>query len=166
MAKDQTVVLDSPPFATRPDALLPIALAGTSLPVIDARSKCFGRWTFDYDHIDATQWNEARPRIGHNITALFTQERIRYGYWGAETVTVEEPRSEPMAMRVITTPGDPIDKQVKEAMEQLAKNVHMTPGAAIDKQGAMDSASSDDDHVQAVYGDLQASDLGRHKRKR
>ena len=78
---DQTIVLDAPPFSTRPDELLPIALKGTSLPPREANTRIFGAWEFDYSDIDRETWSVARKILQTNITELYNQGLIRYGSW-------------------------------------------------------------------------------------
>ena len=79
--KNQTIVLDAPPFSTRPDELLLIALKGTSLAPREANTRIFGAWEFDYSDIDSETWNVARKVLQENITELYNQGLIRYGSW-------------------------------------------------------------------------------------
>ena len=79
---DQRVELDVEPFAPRPDTILPLALDGTGLPIVEASSKIFGCWTFDYTHVSRELWVACHAVLEKNIRKLYSDGRIRYGSWG------------------------------------------------------------------------------------
>ena len=78
----QTVELDCPPGATRPDDLIGGVVEGlrqTPPPVV---SKAFGCWTFDFSDVDAAAWQQLwLPTIEKRIVALYNSGAIRYGRW-------------------------------------------------------------------------------------
>ena len=77
----QEIVLDCPPGRLRPDDLLEMALRDTGLTTVEASTKLFGEWTFDFAHVPAEQWSACRPTLEANITRLFREGYIRYGSW-------------------------------------------------------------------------------------
>jgi hypothetical protein len=80
-AKRQVIRLDCAPGMPRPNELLPLALQKTGLPVVEASSKLFGDFSFDYSHIEAAVWCQALPKLEANIKLLFAKQMIRFGSW-------------------------------------------------------------------------------------
>lgn len=77
----QTIELDCPPLAPRPDTYIAAVIEGTGLPLREPVSKSFGNWIWDYSDIPATVWKAANPKIKRRITKLYNNGSIRYGSW-------------------------------------------------------------------------------------
>ena len=81
MAESQEIILDCAPGMIRPGDLLPSILLETGIEPVEASSKIFGSWVFEFHHIDASVWEANITTIAERIRALFDQGIIRYGSW-------------------------------------------------------------------------------------
>lgn len=77
----QTIEIDCDPFSPRPDTYLIDVLKDTGIEPVNASSKTFGNWEFDFTHIPAEVWNAARPIIKERLVALYNNGFIRYASW-------------------------------------------------------------------------------------
>lgn len=81
--KRQTIIIDCPPGIVRPDWVIGDAIANTTLTVVEACSKLFGSWTFDYSHVSAKEWDSAMDTVHQNLVKLHDNNVIRYGACGS-----------------------------------------------------------------------------------
>lgn len=79
--ESQTIVLDCPPGIVRPDMLLSTVLEGTTISTVEASSKVFGSWVFNFQHIDKELWDAQLDTISGRIQKLYENGAIRYGSW-------------------------------------------------------------------------------------
>ena len=77
----QQIVLDCPPGRIRPDDLLSQALKDTGIEPVEASTKVFGEWAFDFSHVPVDKWKACRETLKRNITGLYNNGHIRRGEW-------------------------------------------------------------------------------------
>lgn len=80
---EQTIELDCPPMAPRPDSYIGGVIEGTGLevkePIVGPAS--FGNWTWDYSEVSEEEWKAIQPTLKKRISALYHSGAIRYGSW-------------------------------------------------------------------------------------
>lgn len=77
----QTIELDCPPGAPRPDDLIGGVIEGTGLPLKEAVGRFFGNWTWDYSEVPPAEWEAIQDITKVRIKALYASGVIRYGSW-------------------------------------------------------------------------------------
>jgi hypothetical protein len=81
MDESQEIVLDCEPGIVRPGDLLPGILEGTGIEPVEASSKLFGAWTFNFDHVEKSVWETNKQTFEKRIKQIFDQGLIRYASW-------------------------------------------------------------------------------------
>lgn len=79
-----SIVLDAPPFSTRPNILLGQIFAELKLDIVipEASSCSFGSWTFDFnDNYTRNILKQNEENIINLIKQYYNNGRIRYAEW-------------------------------------------------------------------------------------
>ncbi len=79
-----SIELDCRPGSPRPGDLISAVVKGTVLEGVllpnNPNSMCMGNWTWKFEITDR-DYEEIKPTLAVRISALYTNDLIRYGSW-------------------------------------------------------------------------------------